>query len=744
MLRVWVVVALGGCLSTPTRPADPVSDVSSGFLAAGRHHACAIDDAKRLFCWGDNRAGQLGIDPATLRFTGTPMQIPGAWTAVAAGRAHTCALAEDGTVSCWGANDVGQSGKPASPKPIAPTVIDGVTSADFKPKKLFAGGDATCVTTATAHLYCWGHYDASESAGHEATQVVPGGGHNTWFEVALSTTHACAGNDFNDTYCWGTSQRHELGEESGVDRPLASANLISQRMVQIAVGVNRSCGIGTGGELYCWGHSSLTGTPNDAPEVVRIGARENHVEVAIGAEHACTIADAKLYCWGPTTRGALGNGNVGDADVPPAMPVFTNVTAVVGGDGFTCARDAAHAITCWGSNQFGELGTGVVAGQHTPFEVPLGGPALSVAAGARHTCAVLTTGEVKCWGDNRDRQSAAVSMNYVTSPVSSGRTITTISSRRLLALGFSHSCAFLNNYGIACWGANGLGELGPQVSVISADDVMTGNNDEWAELAVGASSTCAMTLSGVSFCWGELGGTGGAPKLLAPAVKYGAVAIGNGVAVGARDISTDNAVEQFGPPGFSCLPSSSPTVALPHVASHITRLPQASTGGEGHVCALDNDNVSATLLYCWGYNGSHQIDTSASSCVMPAPLTLPGSRKVQWYNGASRPATLAVGGDHTCVLTENEHDVYCWGNNEDSSLGSQNDDVDVVATPHLALPPDPTDPWLEIATGAHHTCVVSDASHGGKVYCWGLNEFGEVGNGERFLDVPPTSPIVFP
>jgi alpha-tubulin suppressor-like RCC1 family protein len=49
--------------------------------------------------------------------------------------------------------------------------------------------------------------------------------------------------------------------------------------------------------------------------------------------------------------------------------------------------------------------------------------------------------------------------------------------------------------------------------------------------------------------------------------------------------------------------------------------------------------------------------------------------------------------------------------------------------------------WSTFATGPHHTCALNTD---GNVYCWGRNQFGEIGNGKRWLDAPPTAAITFP
>src|SRR5262245_45314555 len=76
-------------------------------VAAGDQFSCAVRANATVWCWGDNRYGQMG--DATGKPRATPVQIAGLAdiVAVAAGSVHACALDGAGAVWCWGNNDVG-------------------------------------------------------------------------------------------------------------------------------------------------------------------------------------------------------------------------------------------------------------------------------------------------------------------------------------------------------------------------------------------------------------------------------------------------------------------------------------------------------------------------------------------------------------------------------------------------------------------------------------------------------------
>jgi alpha-tubulin suppressor-like RCC1 family protein len=81
-------------------------------VAAGWTHACAIDPQQRAWCWGYNGWGQLGNGNTVS--SNTPVLVGGGtvkFRALSAGYQHTCGIGTDNKVYCWGNNDAGQLGR---------------------------------------------------------------------------------------------------------------------------------------------------------------------------------------------------------------------------------------------------------------------------------------------------------------------------------------------------------------------------------------------------------------------------------------------------------------------------------------------------------------------------------------------------------------------------------------------------------------------------------------------------------
>ena len=80
-------------------------------FAAGHGHTCAVTNDGRLHCWGYNQSGEIG-NGTSGDMQEAPYTIPelSDVVQVTAGDQFTCALTGDGRLWCWGRNDAGQLG----------------------------------------------------------------------------------------------------------------------------------------------------------------------------------------------------------------------------------------------------------------------------------------------------------------------------------------------------------------------------------------------------------------------------------------------------------------------------------------------------------------------------------------------------------------------------------------------------------------------------------------------------------
>lgn len=81
-------------------------------LSLGRSHACALDSMNRAWCWGSGYYGELG-QGGSGGSSNTPVLVDGGrrtFLAVTAGQNHSCGISSDNRLFCWGNNSWGQLG----------------------------------------------------------------------------------------------------------------------------------------------------------------------------------------------------------------------------------------------------------------------------------------------------------------------------------------------------------------------------------------------------------------------------------------------------------------------------------------------------------------------------------------------------------------------------------------------------------------------------------------------------------
>ncbi len=153
--------------------------------------------------------------------------------------------------------------------------------------------------------------------------------------------------------------------------------------------------------------------------------------------------------------------------------------------------------------------------------------------------------------------------------------------------------------------------------------------------------------------------------------------------------------------------------------------PISIAAGSSHACALYASGEAA----CWGRNLYGQLgDGSQINRAIPVVAPVTGIRQIA-------PGGYSTGegsGGQTCALLTGGS-VYCWGSNNFGQLGNAAMST-TVSTAAVQVAGIST--GVEISMGRYHVCV-RDAV--GKVFCWGRNSVGEVGDDTQTDRSVPTA-----
>jgi alpha-tubulin suppressor-like RCC1 family protein len=356
------------------------------------------------------------------------------------------------------------------------------------------------------------------------------------------------------------------------------------------------------------------------------------------------------------------------------VPEVGEVLSVAAGDGFTCAL-VGESVHCWGRNDLGQLGRGAVIEDAGP------GPVLSeerfklLAAGDRNACAVTTGNKVLCWGQGRIFGGTAP----VTTPtVMTGTFPASITS---IGVGYAHGCVLASGGVATCFGTNANGEVGngttDPVTVARGATPVTGGRS-FSQLSVGAFHTCGVE-SGDVWCWGlnfaaSFGPGKSAPSYPAPtqvtlAFDAARVEAGSG-ATCALDVAVTawcwgvNVAAQLGRGAGSASPSSADPAQVSQTPYATIALPKINRT-VSHTCGISPGGV----VLCWGLADSSQLGRTGAETCTSGTSSFGCSGTPAAIESTLTFKQLALGRDHTCALTSEPVEVYCWGGNSRRQRG---------------------------------------------------------------------------
>ncbi|MGE5364504.1 MAG: T9SS type A sorting domain-containing protein [Bacteroidota bacterium] len=350
----------------------------------------------------------------------------------------------------------------------------------------------------------------------------------------------------------------------------------------------------------------------------------------------------------------------------------------------------------WGTNSFGQLGDNTSLQKNAPVAVYLGtstsngalfGKTLTaIAMGLYHTVALDSDGKVYAWGDNNNGQlgNGNNSNSRVPVAVTIDKKITSI------AAGSMHAVALAEDGTVYAWGNNYYGQLGDgsttnrnvPVAVNTSGEL---NGKKIIAIAGGQEYTVALDNDGKVYAWGtnSLGQLGNDQKYVEKNSLPVAVYIGTSTSKGELYDKKVTAI----------------------------------AAGQSHTVALaDNGKV-----YAWGLCGNGPLGNGISTNeIMTKPVAVNTTGELY----GKTITAIAAGSSHTIALDDNGK-VYTWGYNAYGQLGNNSTTNSAVPVAVNTTGELNGKTITAIAAGQSHTVALDDK---GKVYTWGYNANGQLGN----------------
>lgn len=277
------------------------------------------------------------------------------------------------------------------------------------------------------------------------------------------------------------------------------------------------------------------------------------------------------------------------------------------------------------------------------------------------------------------------------------------------------NCILYRSGDVGCWGWNGLGGVdGIESLPKPPPGVVVVKN---ATSIAGQRSHCARLMDNSVQCWGyplPCEGTFGVyppqpPHRRMDLESLDTLSLGDDGACGLVGTTVrccgSNAHGDLGD-GTTVSRNTLGTVPQP------TKAESVSYGFVTTPCALMLDST----VECWGWNALGQIGDGMLGGIRTQPTRVIGLANV---------TRITDGGLHNCALLT-DHTARCWGNNANGQLGDGT--TTHRATPVPVLSPTGASGWqvAEIQAGGEFTCAIDLV---GKVWCWGRNQYGQLGDG---------------
>lgn len=194
-------------------------------IAPSGFGTCAIHANGKMYCWGYNSDGSVGLGVASGTIT-TPEPVEMShlgkannWKYVAASQrgypgSTICGIHNDGTLYCWGSGDQNRLGNGSTSDVALATAVDmSAYPGDDKFTMVSVGYRGACAISTSKKLYCWGNNNSGEIMGviSATPELIDS---SNYIDVSIGgygSRHMCVRRENKEVYCSGYNANGEVG-----------------------------------------------------------------------------------------------------------------------------------------------------------------------------------------------------------------------------------------------------------------------------------------------------------------------------------------------------------------------------------------------------------------------------------------------------------------------------------------------------------------------------------------------------
>jgi alpha-tubulin suppressor-like RCC1 family protein len=321
----------------------------------------------------------------------------------------------------------------------------------------------------------------------------------------------------------------------------------------------------------------------------------------------------------------------------------------------------------WGDNTYGQLGDNTITHRSSPVQTVAGGTNWKeVACGDIHMAAIKTDGTLWSWGAGWSGELGNNETTHRSSPV---QTVSGGTNWKQVACGTSFTAAIKTDGTLWLWGANFMGSLGDNTSIVKYSPVQTvSGGTNWKQVSCGNYHTAAIKTDGTLWLWGQ--GTSG---------QLG-----------------DN----------TTVTKSSPVQTI----AGGTNWKQVACGYI-HTAAVKTDGT----LWVWGYGEDWGQIGDGTRIGKSSP--------VQTASGGTNWKQVSGGFYHTAAV-KTDGTLWLWGRGSEAQISDyqhRSTPVQVVGGGRL---------WKYVSCGDRYTIAIKTD---GTLFGWGYNVLGQLGNGTTYI-----------